>query len=356
MKFFDAHCDTIQPVVETGADFLRDPKLHITLPGLRAANVCCQVFASWAWGKKYGERVFPVAMDLVRATRALCDAHPLELTPGLTGADVRDGCREGARTVVIAGLEGADALEGQAERISLFYDAGVRILTLSWGDTPFCGSTYGSGSGLTPEGRELVERCEDLGVMVDVSHTSDAGFAEVLRAARRPLVASHSSCRAVCPNPRNLTDDMIRSLAEAGGVMGIALGSGFLSADFYAREKPAMDEFFRVMASGEKPFEEAWSAGRREEARPPRPPLDLVVAHVKHAIDVGGEDCVGLGGDMDGVDSTPEGLDGVKDYPKIAELLLRAGLGAEQVEKVCWGNMARVFGDTLPSVRPRPGL
>ena len=170
MKFFDAHCDTIQPIVETDADFLHDPKLHVTLPALRAAGVCCQVFASWAWGKKYGERVFPVAMELVNATRALCQAHPLELTPGLTGAVIRDGCRDGDRTVVIAGLEGADALEGHAERISLFYDAGVRILTLSWGDTPFCGSTYGHGGGLTAPGRELVERCEELGVVVDVGY------------------------------------------------------------------------------------------------------------------------------------------------------------------------------------------
>lgn len=347
MKFFDAHCDTIQPIVETGADFLHDPKLHVTLPALRAAGVCCQVFASWAWGKKYGERVFPVAMELVNATRTLCDAHPLELTRGLTGAGIRDGCRSGARTVVIAGLEGADALEGRAERISLFYEAGVRILTLSWGDTPFCGSTYGSGSGLTAAGRELVERCEDLGMMVDVSHASDAGFADVLRTAHRPFMASHSSCRAVCPNPRNLTDDMIRALADAGGVMGIALGSGFLSPDFYAQEKPAMDQFFRVMATGEKSFEEAWSAGRQEEKRPPRPPLDLVVAHVKHAVDVGGEDSVGLGGDMDGVESTPLGLDGVKDYPKMAELLLSSGLKSAQVEKVCWRNMARVFGDVV---------
>ena len=356
MNFFDTHCDTIQTVLEKGADFTTDPLLHVTLPSLRAAGVCCQVFAAWAWRRKYKERTFDAALNMVRATRALCDAYPDDLFLALTGADVVAACAPpaavgagaggksaGGRIAVIAGLEGADALDGRPESIGLFHAEGVRILTLAWGDTPFCGSTYGSGTGLTPAGRELVERCEELGVMVDVSHASDQAFADVLAVALRPFVASHSCCRAVCPNPRNLTDGMIRALAEAGGVMGIALGSGFLSPEFYAREKPGMDAFFRAMAAGDTHFEAAWAASEKAEARPPRPPLSLVADHVKHAINVGGEDCVGLGGDMDGVNSTPLGLDGVKDYPRIAELLSRAGLTAAQVEKVCWGNMARVF-------------
>jgi membrane dipeptidase len=244
---------------------------------------------------------------------------------------------------VIAGLEGADALEGRAEAIETFHAEGVRILTLAWGDTPFCGSTYGSGAGLTALGTELVQRCEELGVMVDVSHASDQAFLDVLSVARRPFVASHSCCRTVCPNPRNLTDAMIRSLSEAGGLMGIALGSAFLSTDVYTREKPGMDAFFSAMATGEIPFDEAWAASERLEEQSPRPTLSLVAEHVKHAMNVGGEDCVGLGGDMDGVSSTPEGLDGVKDYPRIAGVLREAGLTEAQVEKVCWKNMARVF-------------
>ena len=228
--------------------------------------MCCQVFAAWAWRRKYAERTFDAALNLVRATRALCDSYPDDLFLALNGADIAAACAPagatgegatgrsaGGRTAVVAGLEGADALDGRPEDIELFHAEGVRILTLASGDTPFCGSTYGSGTGLTAAGRELVGRCEDLGVMVDVSHTSDQAFADVLAVARRPFVASHSCCRAVCPNPRNLTDPMIRSLAEAGGVMGMAFGSGFLSPEFYALQKPGMDAFFRAMATATRP-------------------------------------------------------------------------------------------------------
>jgi membrane dipeptidase len=381
MRFFDAHCDTIQAILEHGADFetglwthpqrasdaagydsaspgaavtgaAATHRLHITLPAMRTAGVCCQVFAAWAWRKKYGDRAAEAALEMTRATVALCSAYPDDLLLARSGTDVEEAFAESpgaaaagrnARIAVIPGLEGGDALDGLPERIEFFHGAGVRILTLAWADTPFCGSTYGSGTGLTPAGRELVERCETLGVMVDVSHASDRAFDEVAALAQRPFVASHSGCRAVCPNPRNLTDDMICALAQAGGVMGIPLGSAFLSPETYLREKPGMDAFFRSMEAGEASFEEAWAASEKDEATGLRPPLSWVVDHVKHAIQIGGEDCVGLGGDMDGVSSTPEGLDGVADYPRIAELLLEGGLTNAQVEKVCWRNMSRVF-------------
>jgi membrane dipeptidase len=347
MRFFDAHCDTIQKIVEKEADFLSDSQLHITLPGLRAANVCCQVFATWVWGEKYKGREFDVALGMIGATRALCEASPDELVFASSAADITRASTGDSRTAIVAGLEGADALQGEADRIVALHQAGIRILTVAWGDSPFCGSVFGDGSGLTGEGRELIGRCEDLGVLVDVSHASDQAFEDVLRVARKPLVASHSNCRSVCANSRNLSDDMIRGLANAGGVLGINLGSGFLSADFFKQEKGSRDEFFRTVNAGEKTFEEAWKVQSAAVAKLERPSLDWVVQHVQHAIKVGGEDCVGLGGDLDGVESLPLGLDRVDDYPKIAELLVAGGVSSSQLEKVCYRNFARVFGDVL---------
>jgi membrane dipeptidase len=351
MKFIDAHCDTIGQLLEGfdrfEGDVAEGPRLQVTLPGLQTAGVCCQVFASWVWSAKHRGREFEAAREMVAATRALCEAYPRELLLVRSGDEIETGCTQDGRTAVIAGLEGPDALQGDPRRMALFHAEGVRLLTMAWGDTPFCGSVFGDCSGLTAGGRELIRICEELGVVVDVSHVSDQGFADILRVADKPPVASHSSCRALCPNPRNLSDDMIRDLSNRGGVMGIALGSGFLSADFHAREKVGMEEFLRAIRSGDKTFEEA--RGARAQVAPDvwRPPLDLVVDHVRHAIDVGGEDCVGLGGDLDGVDSTPLGLDGIEDYPKIAEMLLASGVTQEQVEKVCWRNFARVFGELV---------
>jgi len=156
-------------------------------------------------------------------------------------------------------------------------------------------------------------------------------------------VATHSDCRSLCPSLRNLTDDMIRTLADRGGVMGINLSPGFLD--------PVYSEVITPL------FKEANSAGvsdqRRRELRlkakaVPRPSLDWVAKHVLHAINIGGEDCIGLGGDLDGIGQTPAGLETVVDYRKFIPLLHEAGLTDQQIEKVCYKNFVRVFSEVLP--------
>jgi membrane dipeptidase len=268
----------------------------------------------------------------------------------VAGAEVASACgatEAGARIAVIASLEGADPLVGEVDNLALFHRAGVRLITLAWHDNAFCGSTYGGETGLTSKGFDLVEACEDLRVLVDVSHASDQAFADICRVATRPLVASHSNCRSLCPSPRNLTDEMIREIAERGGVVGITLAPGFLSADYYRQTKATNEEFWQSIETGGMTVDEAGKRCAEAEALIPRPPLDLIVDHVRHAINVGGEDAVGLGGDLDGVDTLPAGLDGVDDYPRIAELLSESGLTPAQVEKVCYGNFTRVFKEVL---------
>ncbi len=396
MRFFDAHCDTIGKIWEGKADFVTgaiaddgaaarrgaaggprdgaspgatpstpDSTLHVTLPGLQTAGVRAQVFASWVWSTAYPGREMEVGLGKVDAVRRLCVDYADDLFLALTGTEIADACAApiaGAvpdappgvkgthpRTAVIAGLESADPLLGDVDNLELFYRAGVRLLTLAWGDNAFCGSASGQGGGLTGEGVALVTACEEKHVLVDVSHASDQAFVDICRVATRPFVASHSNCRSLCPNPRNLTDDMIRSVGERGGVVGICLVPAFLSAEYYARDLPASQAFWRAVAAG-TPFEEAArpsGAAGSAEAVVPRPPLKLVAEHVRHAINVGGEDSVGLGGDLDGVDNLPAGLDGVAGYPRITELLVKAGLTPEQVEKVCYRNLARVFRETV---------
>ena len=175
----------------------------------------------------------------VEAVRRLCDDHPADLflarrrpvgervqaglhrrvhrprrAPAAAGgADPGD---RDARIAIIASLEGADPLQGEVDNLAVFYRAGVRLLTLAWGDNDFCGSVHGDGRRLTPRGVDLVAACEEQRVLVDVSHASDQAFVDICRVATRPFVASHSNCRSLCPSPRNLTDDMIRAMAERG--------------------------------------------------------------------------------------------------------------------------------------------
>lgn len=347
MRFFDAHCDTILGIVEDGLDFQAGPGLHVTLPDLRAAGVCAQVFACFVLEARNPGRSREHAFELIEAVHGLCAAHPSELRLALVPGDAADACAEHSPTGVILSLEGADPLGGDAEALRDFHARGVRLLTLAWDDNVFCGAAFGSDTGLSRQGEDLVSLCEELGVMVDVSHASDAAFWDVCRVATRPFVASHSDCRALCDVRRNLSDDMIRALAERGGVAGINLAAGFLSQEFADAEKEAGEAFLAAMHSGEKSFDEAHEAETRVAQLLPRPPLDVIAAHVKRFVRVGGEDCVGLGCDLDGIGSMPAGIEGVADYPKIAELLLRSGLSEAQVEKVCHSNFARVMSSVV---------
>ena len=374
MRFFDAHCDTIGAICE-GADFISGKRerdeagggaasadhpsaaLHVTLPGLKAAGFGAQVFASWVWSQRHKGRELEVGLAKVEAVRRLCDEYSDDLFLTLSGAQVAEafvppgaGPAGGApaKIAVIASLEAADPLQGDVDNLDLFFAAGIRLLTLAWGDNAFLGSTYGPGSGLTRLGADLVEACEDKRILVDVSHASDQAFLDICQTATRPFVASHSNCRSLCPSPRNLTDEMIRVIGERGGVMGIALAPGFLSRDYYEAERPLSQAFFAEVLGGTGSFEDAGRKISAATALLPPPPLDVIVDHVLHAIDVGGEDAVGLGGDLDGIDVLPEGFEGAGDYPRIAELLRKAGLKDTQLEKICYGNFARVFKEGLP--------
>lgn len=372
MPFFDAHCDTIGPIWDGDADFLTGERggsrggyttgaLHVTLPGLRSAGICAQVFASWVWSRKYKGEELEVGLAKVEAVRRLCDEHSADLYLALRGAEIAETCRSAAetartdgeptappggppKTAVIASLEGSDALQGDIDNLDVFYNAGVRLITFAWDDNDFIGSTYGEGGGLTNKGADLVSACEERGVLVDVSHASDKAFWDVCRAATRPFLASHSNCRRLCPSGRNLTDEMIRALGERGGVMCITLAPGFLSRSYYELESPLRDRFRDALVEGSR---EAMREYAEAVAAIPRPPLELIVDHVRHAINVGGEDAVGLGGDLDGVETLPDDFAGVADYPRISALLHSAGLRPSQIDKVCYGNLARLFKEGL---------
>lgn len=351
--FFDAHCDTFLRVVETGADFeganpAGAAELHITLPGMIQAGVRMQVFAAWTLAERLQGREDQVAMQVVEAVNATCRAHSERFVLVRTRADLQAAAAHPAKIGALCALESADPLKGDPQALDRYYEAGVRLLTLVWGDNAFCGATFGSGTGLTHKGRELVARCEALGVMVDVSHASDAGFWDVCQVATKPFVASHSNCRTLCSSTRNLTDEMIRALAERGGVVGINLAPGFLSQELSTRYAEHRDKVMSEPGADTLTIDEVGARMTEFNRSLPRPPLSLVADHVRHLIKVGGEVCVGFGGDLDGVDSLPEGMEGVADYLKFIDLLKAAGLSSSQVDKVCHGNMMRVFGEVLP--------
>jgi membrane dipeptidase len=344
MKFFDAHCDTAKRVLDGEVDFHRsDGGGHVSLPGMLAAGIQCQLFAVFVLSRDHPGEERARAEEMIATVYRLAEGSQGKMRVVTTAEELRQSFAAGPIAALI-GLEGADPLEGVAENLRHFFELGVRNLIPAWLDNPFSGTAFGSDRSLTPEGEALVQLAEDLGVMVDVSHLSDPAFWRTLEATKKPLIASHSNCRALCPSPRNLTDQMIRALADRGGVMGINLSPGFLDPEYYERTRPLV----RRLLQEELPAEEKVRL-REELKKIPRPDLEWIARHVRHAIQVGGEDVIGLGGDLDGISATPLGIETVADYALLPELLERAGLVPRQVEKVCYRNFLRVFSEVLPS-------
>jgi membrane dipeptidase len=354
MRFFDAHCDTVINALDGGFDFVRGAERgHLDLPRLDRAGLRLQIFAVFT---SLGYRPDSAADLPDYAARAIETIHGWAEDSGgrlriaRSASDIRDAfgpspLDAAAPVYGLIALEGADPLGNRADDLSRFFEVGVRNVIPAWDDNAFSGTAFGSGRSLSAEGVRLVELAEALRMMVDVSHLSDAAFEQICLVTSRPFIASHSNCRAVCPHRRNLTDEMIRAVADRGGVMGINLASTFLDPEFKAAWDVVMAPVAGAGMVAQRDFEKE-VAGQLDAI--PLPAPEWIVRHVQHAIRVGGEDCVGMGGDLDGIRALPSGMTGVESFPLIPDLLARAGLTGRQVEKVCWTNMARVFADVLP--------
>jgi membrane dipeptidase len=319
-----------------------------------AAGHCVQVFAVFAPRSYYPDR------DLRRyVEEAIAAMHDWESTSGggfriaLTAAELASAC-SGDHLAGLIGLEGADALDGKAENLAHLHELGLRLIIPAWDDNAFSGASTGSGGPLTTEGEKLIALAEQLHIMLDVSHLSDCAFGQACALATRPFIASHSNCRALSPTARNLTDAQIRAIADRGGAVGVNLAPDFLDPGYLSAWDAVMASAHHSAAQDVAQPETAAAirqrmreaAGDRLRAIP-LPGIEWVARHVLHLIAVGGEDLPGLGGDLDGISFMPAGVTGVESYPAIAAALRAAGLTERQLDKVCHGNMLRVFTEVL---------
>ncbi len=330
-KIVDMHCDTISALYdrraqgETGS--LRENSGHIDLLRMKKSGYQLQNFALFVELFRDGdpwERV----LSLYGYYREELEKNSDILAPVLTFSDIASNEAAGKMSAVLTVEEGA-VCRGELGRLHRLYDMGVRMLTLTWNfenelgcpnldinrkeQTDFLHTPNLTG-GLTKKGREFVAEMERLGMIPDVSHLSDAGFYDVLETAEKPFVASHSNARSVCPCVRNLTDDMIRRLAERGGCMGLNFCADFLE------EKPA--------------------------GTPNPGTVAAVVRHARHIADVGGIEVLGLGSDFDGI-PTHEELPGAQGMEVLWEALHRAGFTEGALDKIFSGNVLRVYRETI---------
>lgn len=314
MPFIDLHCDTISRILAlrragTAADLRRGPGLDVDLEQLRRCGALLQCFALFV-----DLHAIPDAGPWAEL-EALADCWQKELEqnrdwirPVYCAADLTRAEQEGRLGALLTVEEGG-VCQGSLEKLHRLHEMGVRLVTLTWNYKNELGHPNGQAGGLTETGFAFVEEMERLHMLVDVSHLSDDGFWDVCRCAKRPFLASHSSCRALYPHRRNLSDEMLRALADRGGLVGVNFYAGFLTGGT-------------------------------------RTPTEAIVRHLRHLIDVGGVALAALGSDFDGID-TPLDLGRSGELTALAEALDQAGFRGEEIEAVCWRNAFRFLREGL---------
>lgn len=284
-----------------------------------------------------------------------------------TTADELLAAVQAGRHAALMGIEGGHAIEGDLGLLRLFHRLGIRYMTLTHTNhnefADSCAPAEPRWGGLNRLGVKVVREMNRLGMMVDVSHVSDATFYAVLDTTTAPVICSHSSLRALCPHPRNVTDDMLRALAKNGGVVMINYNCGFLSPE-YAKNRSAREATRRIQEKAARDKFPADSAELRAalanlDARfPPvvRPALAKLVEHVTRAIEIAGPDHVGLGSDFDGVPCVPEGMDDATFLPRLTYELMAAGVDEATIVKVLGGNLLRVLRAVEARARESIGI
>ncbi len=352
----DTHADTPQMMLDEVYDLAEPASPYmISIPKMRAGRLGGEFFSIWVDVDWPHDDVVRRALDLIDAVNDQLARHSDALEFARTADDVVRIHRQG-KIAILMGVEGGHMIEGDARVLDVYYRLGARYMTLTHtryneiGDSSADPQSHWNG--LSPFGREIVQRMNRLGMMVDISHVSDKTFYDALAVTKAPVIASHSSCRALCNAPRNMTDDMIRALAKNGGVIDINFYSAFDDQKFrdaYLKVEPAMDAAVEAARKEKQKqgrhlsFAEATRIQQQYQAGLPAPSYTVIADQIDHAVNVAGVDHVGLGSDFDGVDAIPRGLEDCSKLPDLVRELARRGYSEPDLEKILGANVLRVM-------------
>lgn len=351
----DAHSDTPLRIVDDKVDIgVRSNEGDMDIPRLFDGGIDVQVFAAWVDPKFLPNNAIKRAIDLLDGITEQIAKYPDKIEITLTATDVRRIVSENKIAAILA-VEGGHAIEDDLAVLRTFYKLGVRYMTLTWMNTNNWADAAGDTAkwgGLSEFGVKVVREMNRLGMLVDVSHVSDETFWDVLQVSTDPVIASHSCCRKLCKHFRNLSDDMLKALAENGGVICINFFNGYLDPEYNEQEKELTRELKSLRDSLKEKYkgDEAkfWTEYKpileKKKAELIKPvPLDKLIDHIDYAVKVAGIDHVGLGSDFDGVPDMPAGLEDCTGMPKITEALVRKGYSDEEIHKILGENFLRVF-------------
>jgi len=359
----DTHADTPQRFLDGSFDMGNtDPNDggQISLDKARTGNLGAEFFSIWVEPTTNQGHFAQKTLDLIDSVYQQAARHPDRMMMAFSVADIERAHKE-RKLAALMGIEGGHSIENDIHLLRDFYRLGVRYMTLSWSNSNEWADSSGDindpkvqhHNGLTDFGKQVVLEMNRLGLMVDISHVADKTFWDAIATTKAPVIASHSSARALVNQSRNMSDDMLRAVAKNGGVMQVNFFSGFDDQKYadeshaQTKERDAAVEAALAArrAAGEKvTFEVEDQIQREWLAKIPRPPLSSLIDHIDHIAKLAGVDHVGLGSDFDGVSgATPAGMDSAADLPKITQALLDRGYSAEDIRKILGGNLLRVF-------------
>jgi membrane dipeptidase len=364
----DTHADTPQRFLDENFD-MGQPlgPGELNLESARKGNLGAEFFSIWVDPDAYKGHEARRTLELIDAVKQQVAKHPKEMMLAASPAEIEQAHR-GHKLAALMGIEGGHSIENSLPLLRQFYALGVRYMTLTWTNSNGWADSSGdfdnkniphTPNGLNEFGKDVVYEMNRMGMMVDVSHVSDKTFFRTLVISRAPVIASHSGARALCNAPRNMTDDMLRAIALAGGpdskggLVQVNFYSGYISQKYRDAQlamepeiaKAKTDLVAKNKAAGrETPQHDLDVLERQMLDRIPRPPLSDLIDQIDHIAKVAGVDHVGLGSDFDGIDGQlPAGIDSAADLPKITAELMKRGYSAEDCRKILGGNLMRVF-------------
>jgi len=334
----DTHCDTTQRLGADDWDFAaRHDTGHVDIPRLGEGGIGAVFLAVWAKGPLPPGDGAAAARRQIEAIQQATDRCARWISFARTADEIR-AAKAGGKIAVLIGIEGGYLIENSLDILREYHRCGAAYLTLTHGFHTDWADSSGiheplppRHGGLTPFGREVIAELNRLGMMVDVSHVSDAAFWDVVETSTVPIIASHSSCRAVAPHRRNLADDMMRAIAAAGGVVQINFAPAFIDSHYPDLDPEQVARWFADENANKPPLTEHLTS------------IDCVVDHFDHALRLIGPDHVGIGSDFDGVPALPSGLEDCSKLPHLTAALLRRGHSEADIIKVLGGNVLRVM-------------
>ena len=354
----DTHNDVLLRAME-GEDISVETRVgHSDLVRLKKGGVDIQVFAVWVDPIAFEKKPFKRAKDMIDTLYSIARRNSDKIAVVRNSAEIEKAIAEGKICAVI-GVEGGHAIENSIEKLEELYKLGVRYLGLTWNNsTDWASSAFDETTnpdkvkvaGLSDFGKKVVEKMNELGMIVDVSHLGEKAFWDVVKVTKKPIIASHSSVYKLCPHYRNLKDEQIKAIAQTGGVVFVNFYAEYIDSTFNTKRKKLEEKYKSQFDSIRVLYEHDQNAYRRARrqlmqkiAEELRPPLDVLIDHIDYIAKLVGVDHVGIGSDFDGISITPLEMDDVTFLPNITKKLLERGYSTDDVKKILGGNFLRVF-------------